>query len=287
MTLLVDGLEGYSDGHRHVDDSTQPFDTGREAKVVLNGTAADDWDRVLALAHAHPGTVLPQLGLHPWRMPATREELEGELDALQRLLEAHPRVGLGECGLDKSGEWSKTFDLQLHAFRRQIGIAVALRRPLSVHCVRCASQLYNEIKSVAGRVPVLLHGWSGSAEMTHTFAQLDHVYFSLNLTLLNRKSRSKSTKTVRAVPADRLVLESDGPDGRLRSLDDWHAWFREVDPDAEDGGSFVEESLLMDAVRRGSHSSILLMAHAVGAAVGLAPNVVLAQSTATIERIFG
>ena len=130
--------------------------------------------------------------------------------------------------------------------------------------------------------------------MTRMFARLDKVYFSLNLTLLNRNVRAKSVATVRAVPADRLVLESDRPDGRLRSLDDWRAWFREVGGEGGEGGE--EEGgdsddsdtrfMLERATRQGSSDSILLMARAVGAALGRDPQDVLAQSAAAIRRIF-
>ena len=127
--------------------------------------------------------------------------------------------------------------------------------------------------------------------MTRMFARLDKVYFSLNLTLLNRNARAKSVATVRAVPADRLVLESDRPDGRLRSLDDWRAWFREVGGEGgeEEGGDSDDSDtrfMLERATRQGSSDSILLMARAVGAALGRDPQDVLAQSAAAIRRIF-
>lgn len=284
------------DGHCHLsalgDEAGPPtvaVGTDR-VMVVLNGTDPTSWPHVLA-AKCPSGVCLPQLGLHPWHVPADPSDVDVALETLRRLLEERPGVGLGECGLDKSGKWAATFDAQLHAFKRQVAMAVALGRPLSVHCVQCASQVLEVVKEdVRGRVPVLLHGWSGSAEMTRAFGRLD-VYFSLNLTLLNRKARQKAIDMVREVPADRIVLESDGPDGRLRSRSDWAEWFRECGAECPSGGDGrdplgIREADIDLAVSRGSPASVRLMAHAVGAAVGQSPREIMATSLENIQRIF-
>lgn len=298
------------DAHRHLgsvgaESPGASSGVDKDMIIVLNGTSQRDWTHVLAEAGAPPrtgdgGRCLAQLGLHPWFVPADREGVEAALEDLRRLLEERPEVGLGECGLDKSGKWAATFDAQLHAFKRQIGLAVALGRPLSVHCVRCAVQVYEIVKAdVGGRVPVLLHGWSGSAEHTKTFRRLNHVYFSLNMTLINRKARRKAVEMVREVPFDRILLESDGPDGRLRSRDDWAAWFRECGAECPSGvvedidvGDGEEDPLdfrdtdLDRAICGGSSASIRLMAHAVGAAIGRSPGEVMSTSLENIRRIF-
>ncbi len=258
--------------------------------VVLNGTDPTSWPHVL-VAKSTRGTCLPQVGLHPWLVPADRADVDAALATLRRLLEERPGVGLGECGLDKSGKWAATFDAQLHAFKQQVAMAVDLGRPLSVHCVQCTFQVFEIVKEdVCGRVPVLLHGWSGSAEMTRAFGRLN-VYFSLNLTLLNRHARKKAIEMVREIPSDRIVLESDGPDGRLRSRDDWAAWFRECGarcPSGGDGGDPLDfrDADIDLAMSRGSPASVKLMAHAVGAAVGRSPRDIMATSVENIRRIF-
>lgn len=265
--------------------------------VVLNGTGPTSWPLVLAKAGERPENCLPQLGLHPWLVPTDRADVDVALATLRGFLEGRPGAGLGECGLDKSGKWAATFDTQLHAFRQQVAMAVALGRPLSVHCVQCVFQVFEIVKAdVCGRVPVLLHGWSGSAEMTKAFGRMNHVYFSLNLTLLNRKARQKTIDMVREIPSDRIVLESDGPDGRLHSWDDWAAWFRECDSrcpsgaaDMRSGGhdplDFRDADVDL-AMARGSPASTRLMAHAVGAAVGRSPCDIMATSVENIRRIF-
>ena len=159
-----------ADGHCHLDEGgAGPFDvdfdfdpestpaTPEGVVSVLNGTGPADWPMVLALGRRQPDVVLPQLGIHPWRVPKARDEVDDALGALRGLLEANEHVGLGECGLDKSGAWAETFDNQLYAFRRQVDIAVALRRPLSVHCVRAPSDVLEAVTGVGGRYGLMTH----------------------------------------------------------------------------------------------------------------------------------
>jgi len=156
-----------ADGHCHLDEGgAGPFDvdvdfdpesTPEGVVSVLNGTGPADWPMVLALGRRQPDVVLPQLGIHPWRVPKARDEVDDALGALRGLLEANEHVGLGECGLDKSGAWAETFDNQLYAFRRQVDIAVALRRPLSVHCVRAPSDVLEAVAGVGGRYGLMTH----------------------------------------------------------------------------------------------------------------------------------
>jgi TatD DNase family protein len=285
-----------TDGHCHVQSMTdlgevddiltrqQPTSV---AKVVVNGTAPFDWQRVLDLQKDYPGKVLPQLGLHPWRVPNAAVEVVPLLEELRSALSKHPDAGLGECGLDSSKRRVNNYEAQKFAFRKQVELALDFRRPLSVHCVGSPAAVLKELRVVQGRVPVLLHGWSESKEMTSTFAQLDNVYFSVNLTLLNKAARAKAVATVRAIPRDRIILESDAPDGRLNSKEAWVGWFVECHWEGEghDRPS-AEDAAVQAAQRQGTPHNIPLVAHAVAAAWRIHWKDVLAQSAHNIERIF-
>src|SRR5438477_18936 len=73
-------------------------------RAVVNGTREDDWPAVAALAAAQPW-VLPSFCLHPWYAP---KRTANWLDGLRQQLDAHPRAGVGEIGLDR---WIKGHDL--------------------------------------------------------------------------------------------------------------------------------------------------------------------------------
>ncbi|HYR58939.1 MAG TPA: TatD family hydrolase, partial [Chthoniobacteraceae bacterium] len=88
--------------------------------AVVNGTREDDWDAVAALARDHEW-IIPSFGLHPWHAPQRSPQW---LDALRRQLDAHPRAGIGEIGLDR---WIKGHDIgdQIEVFTAQLAIAAA------------------------------------------------------------------------------------------------------------------------------------------------------------------
>lgn len=76
------------------------------------------------------------------------------------------------------------------------------------------------VAELRGAVPVVLHAWSGSAEATRALLRLPNVHFSLG-GHLGGVPPHKALPMVRCIPLDRLLLESDAPDGALQLGDDW------------------------------------------------------------------
>jgi TatD DNase family protein len=210
-------------------------------KLVVNGCWPGDWQRVLSLASTYPETILPQLGLHPWWVSRRNEvELLDQPDGgggggddnnnnwlaiLRRLLIGNPIVGLGECGLDKGSKAlaRASWEEQLEAFKLQLQLAQELQRPLSVHCVLCFGAMYELINQASLTVPVVLHAWTGTAEMTELFLKLSNVHFSLS-GHLTRVAPTKALPMLRLLgekALHRCLIESDAPDGALRLSDAW------------------------------------------------------------------
>lgn len=62
-------------------------------RLALNGCWQGDWGMVLELAHAHPGRLVPNVGLHPWWVHRRSPDW---LQQLRALLLDNPSCGLGE-----------------------------------------------------------------------------------------------------------------------------------------------------------------------------------------------
>jgi len=237
---------------------------------------------VIDLWRAYPDVILPQLGLHPWWVS---KQVDGKswLEELRRLLNEYPKAGLGECGLDTSGKWADSFQIQKEAFEGQIRLAIALGRPLSVHCVKAYGHVLDHLSIVHERVPVLLHGWAGSAEMTKTFArQLKNVYFSINLGL-TRLDPIRAVRMLNEIPKDRLVLESDGPDGILVQ-EKWEVWLSSL-PQLQPVADALGDRILQ-AYNQGEPANIVLVAHIVAALTNQCPQALMALNSANITHIF-
>ena len=177
-------------------------------KLVVNSTSPEDWDAVAALATAVPELVLPSYGIHPWKVAAAvgpwREDL------LKRLDTARGPVGIGEVGLDKWIE-EPDFERQVEVFRVQLKIAAERNLPLTIHCLRAWGPLLEILR--AGPVPsrgFLIHSVGASPETIRELAALGG-YFSVSGAFAD-PAKKKYHAALRAIPADRLLLETDAPD---------------------------------------------------------------------------
>jgi TatD DNase family protein len=175
-------------------------------RAVVNGTREADWPEVAALAAEHPW-VIPSFGLHPWfiadRSPRWRENLA-------RMLDAHPRSGLGEIGLDR---WIEGHDLaaQTEVFTAQLALAAERDLPVTIHCLRA----WGALGEILCEHPLpargfLLHAYGGPAEMVEDFARRGACFSFSTYFLHPRKAAQR--EVFRRIPFDRLLVETDAPD---------------------------------------------------------------------------
>lgn len=205
------------DAHNHLQD--ERFAGAQEALLsaamrqgvvcmVVNGSCEEDWPAVLDLAKKHP-QVLPSFGYHPWYV---RERTEKWKDELLRYLETCPSA-IGEIGLDR---WIKDYDLPLQEemFVWQLRLAAERNLPVSIHCLQAWGRMFELLRSEPRpQCGFLLHSYGGPVEMVRSFADLG-AYFSFPGYFAHpRKERQR--QTFRAVPPERLLIETDAPDQLL------------------------------------------------------------------------
>lgn len=174
--------------------------------MTVNGTCPGDWPAVAALAERSP-QVVPSFGLHPWRVRGRPEGWEAELRCF---LECYPDAAVGEIGMDF---WIRDPDksAQRAAFEFQWSLAVELGRPVTVHGLQCWGALL-EMVTALPRNPrgLLLHSYGGPPEQIPRWLELG-AYFSISPAFLARRKADKLA-ALRAVPPDRLMVETDAPD---------------------------------------------------------------------------
>ena len=178
------------------------------AKMVVNGSCEEDWPEVLELARTCP-EVIPSFGYHPWYV---KERTPDWQQALVRHLEAVPSA-IGEIGLDR---WIKDYDLeqQEEVFVWQLRLAAERELPVSIHCLQAWGRLLEILRAEPRpRSGFLLHSYGGPQEMVAPLAELG-AFFSLpGYFAHERKTRQR--EAFRAVPPDRLLIETDAPDQLL------------------------------------------------------------------------
>jgi len=208
MTGLFDAHCHWSDLRlaRRWDQVSRDLDAIPLRRAVVNGTSLDDWDAVAALAESDH-RVIPAFGLHPWRV---NDAPAGWLERLRKLLDRFPDAAIGEAGLDR---WIEGHDLsaQRRVLLQQLELAASENRAISLHCLRAWGPMREMLeKGPRPERGFHLHGYGGSPEMVREFAAMGG-YFSFSAYVM-RARKANHREALRAVPEERLLIETDAPD---------------------------------------------------------------------------
>lgn len=134
-------------------------------------------------------------GLHPWWVDEDWEAAVASLDP-------SGAVALGEIGLDRL---RPDLDRQLQAYRAQLELARQLRLPVILHLVKAHDLVGDELTGLQG----VVHSYSGSREQLRPYLERGlHISFSSGAL----RGGKKVSGALRAVPGERLLLETDSPD---------------------------------------------------------------------------
>lgn len=201
------------DAHCHLDftqfdhDRIEVFEAAKAMGVehfIVPGTTRDRWQQVLSLDEREDTSVC--LGLHPYFID---QHQESDVDALDHQLSKHPElVALGECGID--ARYTDTLDAQWDYFDAQLKLAKHYSLPVVVHCVHANDKVSKRLRELGLPRAGLIHAFSGSTEQATKFLDLG---FKLGLGGAVTYERAKRLqRTVKALPDDAFVLETDSPD---------------------------------------------------------------------------
>jgi TatD DNase family protein len=147
------------------------------------------------------------IGTHPHQ---AAEEPDTDAAAI-RGFAAHPKcVGIGEAGLDYHYDHA-TRAVAERVFRAQIALARELDLPLVIHAREADADVGRILRDevAAGRFKAILHCFTSSRALAETGLELGlYVSFSGVLTF---KSALELREIARAIPSDRLLVETDAP----------------------------------------------------------------------------
>ena len=109
-----------------------------------------------------------------------------------------------------------SLDHQRYVLQAQLRLAGELKRAVSVHGVQCHGLLYDALAATwkEGLSPdrICLHSYSGPAEGVKRYVQRgvpSKVYFSFSVAVNWSPTPGRTEEVVRAVPDDRVLVESD------------------------------------------------------------------------------
>ncbi len=172
------------------------------SSIVEVGVGLEGSKAAVALAAREP-MVHAAVGLHP-AYPDTFARDWPEFEALVRTTDV---TAIGECGLDY--HWMKApREAQQSTFRAQIRLARQMALPYIVHCREAEEDLLAILLEEGYRRGVV-HCFSGTRDQAARFVAAGmRISFCGNVTY---PKNAALREAVRAVPPDRLLLETDAP----------------------------------------------------------------------------
>ena len=202
-----------ADSHAHIDD--ERFDADRE-EVVARALAAGvslivnigadmaSSARSVALAETYPG-IYAAVGMHPHD---SQDMQETDYLQLERWT-THPKVvAIGEIGLDYHYDLSPR-PVQKEVFLRQLDLARKTGKPFIIHEREAHADMMDIIRNAARGLNGVFHCFSGSVETAREYLKMG---FYISVAGPVTFSKSLKTKEVaKAVPLDRLLVETDSP----------------------------------------------------------------------------
>lgn len=208
------------DSHCHV--TADRFDADRDAVLerafeagvgtlltIGSGYGVEGNAEAIALAERDP-RIFATVGVHPHEADRYGE---AERVQLRRWLEHERVVAVGECGLDYHYMNSERA-VQRRVFAEQVALARELDLPVSIHVRSDDESAYDELLEIwiaegARRLEGVLHCYTGSRAFA--LRALDEGFCVSFSGIVTFKKSAELRDVARAIPLDRLLVETDAP----------------------------------------------------------------------------
>ena len=176
-------------------------------QMIVTGSNGSSTHQAVALAQGHFGRLFATAGVHPHHARELSDELLAELRQLAARAEV---VAVGECGLDYYRDLSPRA-VQQKAFHRQLELAALVGKPVFLHQRDAHADFIAIVRehrsALAGGVA---HCFTGSREELIACLQMD---LAIGITgwICDERRGAHLLPLMTEIPADRLLLETDGP----------------------------------------------------------------------------
>jgi TatD DNase family protein len=179
---------------------------------LLAGVSPGGWIEEDAIARRH-ADVFVSYGVHPQLVAETdTRPMVRALDDELRAPKLTRPVAIGEIGLDAYTKDRRACLAEQSAiFRAQLALARAYDLPVILHVLKAHEEALLVLKKdglpKAGGV---VHSYSGSVALLESYLPLGlHISLAGSVTF---KTAVKAPSVAKAIPADRLLVETDAPD---------------------------------------------------------------------------
>ena len=211
----------YNEKSRHENDLGFVLDRAKSLgvnKIICTaGTVADSENalKMVSGPFGAPFGLYSTVGVHPTRC----DEFKGDENVIEKLhkivadgnLPGQPKkvVAIGECGLDYARLKFCSREQQLIGFQKQLDFAASAKLPMFLHNRDTEGEFLQMMEQNIHKLSKggVVHSFDGSMEEMKALTNLG-LYIGINGCSLRSE---ESLEVVAAIPASRLLLETDAP----------------------------------------------------------------------------
>ncbi len=176
-------------------------------RLLTVGTGIADGRAALALAQADPGLISASVGLDPFSCHEAGEGFPSALAELRALLSGGGFRAVGEIGLEYHHQLNP-HPQQIEQLESQLELARTLGLPAIIHVRDAHEDMLATLARWAG-VRGVIHSYIGDTATAHRYLDLGwHLSFNGTVTF---KANGFLRQAAAAVPADRILIETDSP----------------------------------------------------------------------------
>jgi TatD DNase family protein len=174
-------------------------------RMVCVGVDARSSRQCAELARAHPDRVLAAVGIHPNDLA---EAAPDDMDGVSALASLPEVVAIGETGLDFHYDRTPSGE-QVVGLRRHIELARRAGKPIIIHARKADERVLEILSEFGGPIRGVRHCFDASPPVAEAYLKAGlHISFGGAIT---RPGHKKLKAAAAAVPADRLLVETDCP----------------------------------------------------------------------------
>ena len=191
-------------------------------KMMVTGSDLQESRKAVRLAEEYPGLCYATVGVHPCSAKGFEKDPGGPQKLLQDLeilaIDAKERglaTAFGEIGLDYDRLSLTAKEPQLKYFEAQLDLAVKVQLPLFLHSRAAGADFERLLKAKLPDLPKrgLVHSFTGTMEEMQSLVSLG---LDIGVNGCSLKT-DENLEVVKAIPLDRLQIETDGPWCEMRA----------------------------------------------------------------------
>ena len=181
--------------------------TNKITKFGLICSRLSDLNKLLKIYDQYSKNMFFTIGTHPHHANEINDEY---LKKLKVAVSNNNPHAIGETGLDFFRNLS-TYEEQIFAFEEQIKIAIDANKPLFLHQRDSHDDFIKILRKYSSEISkAVVHCFTGTRQQLDDYLELD-CYIGITGWICDAKRNAELRKTIKNIPLERLMIETDCP----------------------------------------------------------------------------